>query len=233
MILRPLTLKPWLVAMALAVMAGSVVLAEYLRPDRYWADKIGTPEFESIMPASFGDWVALPNSNQRVVNPVVEESLKRIYSQTFSRAYIHKPTGRVIMLSIAYGRDQTNDTQLHTPDQCYPSQGFKVHSFTHTDIATKLGTVRAVRLETSMGDRVEPLTYFLRVGEGVARSSKERNLERIRLALQGYLTDGMLFRVSEVTRNPDAFDLQQRFINEALLAVEPSKRRFLTGALGT
>lgn len=233
MILRPLTLKPWLVAMALALMAGSVVLAEYLRPNHYWADKIGTPEFESIMPTSFGEWVAVPYGNQRVVNPVVEESLKRIYSQTFSRAYVHKPTGRIIMLSIAYGRDQTNDTQLHTPDQCYPSQGFKVHSFAHTDIATSLGTVRAVRLETSMGERIEPLTYFLRVGEGIARGSKERNFERIRLALQGYLTDGMLFRVSEITRNPDAFALQQRFINDALLAVSPDKRHFLTGALGT
>jgi EpsI family protein len=231
--IRRLTLKPIVLTAAVAVMLGAVALAETLRPTKYWADHTGEPHYEQIVPHQFGDWEELPYGNRAVVNPVQEESLKRLYSQTFARTYVNKKLGRAIMLSIAYGRDQTNDTQLHTPEQCYPSQGFRVEQREDVDVPSPFGAIKATRVVTTMGTaRTEPLTYFIRVGDTVARGSKERNVERIKLALKGYLVDGTLFRVSEVNPKAEAFGLQNQFINDLLKALPEHDRGFLIGQRG-
>lgn len=230
---KPATIKLGAVAAVLAIMLGSVAMAELLKPRKYWADVIGDPHYETLIPRQFGDWQELPHANRVVVNPVQEENLMRLYSETFARTFVHKPTGRLIMLSIAYGRDQSNDTQLHTPEACYPSQGFKVENRTEHAVDSGFGPIDAVQLMTTMGpQRTEPLTFFVRVGDGVARGSRDRNLARIRMALQGYRVDGMLFRVSEVTKRDNAFELQDLFIHDLLQAVGPEGRRRIIGSAG-
>lgn len=233
MLFKPATLKLGTVAVVLAIMLGSVAMAELLKPRKYWADVIGDPHYETLIPRQFGDWRELPHANRVVVNPVQEENLMRLYSETFARTFVHKPTGRLIMLSIAYGRDQSNDTQLHTPEACYPSQGFKVENRTEHSVNSDFGPIASVQLMTTMGpQRTEPLTFFVRVGDGVARGSRDRNLARIRMALQGYRVDGMLFRVSEVTKRSNAFELQDLFIHDLLNAVGPDGRRRIIGRAG-
>lgn len=229
-LIRPFSIKPLVLVVAIGMMAGAVALAESLKPRKFWADHTGEPDYEKIIPRQFGEWEELPYGNRAVVNPVQEDSLKRIYSQTFARSFVNKRLRRVVMLSIAYGRDQSNDTQLHTPDMCYPSQGFKVEQREDVDVPSAFGAIQATRLLTTMGtDRTEPLTYFIRVGDTVARGSKARNVERIKLALQGYLVDGTLFRVSEVTRKPQSFDLQNQFIADLLKAMPAHDRGYLIG----
>lgn len=229
-VLKPFQLKPWVLAAATAIMLGSVGLAEVLKPNHYWADHIGEPDYKTVVPMRFGEWEGIPYVASRVVNPVQEEGLRRIYSQTFARTFVHMPTGRAIMLSIAYGRDQSNDTQLHTPDQCYPSQGFKITERKEVSVPTSFGPIKTVQLNTFLGsERVEPLTYFVRVGDEVARGSRERNLARIHMAMRGYLVDGTLVRVSEVTRRDDAHQLQEQFIADFLSALKPEHRRYVIG----
>lgn len=233
-IFKPSSLKAAVLAAVIAIMLGSVALAEAMRPDKFWADFTGEPQYADVIPHQFGDWHELQYGSSVVVDPVQEENLKRIYSQTFARSFVNKSTGRVVMLSIAYGRDQSNDTQLHTPDQCYPSQGFRVDDNRAEDIATPFGPIKATRLKTSMGsERKEPLTFFIRVGDGIARGSKERNLERIKLAMRGYRVDGMLFRVSEVTRRDDAFQVQDQFINDLLKSLPSKQRNYIIGSQGS
>lgn len=229
-VLKPLQLKPAVLVIAAAIMLGSVAVASILKPDHYWADHIGAPDYETVIPERFGDWEALPYATSRVVNPVQEESLKRLYSQTFARSFLHKPTGRVLMLSIAYGRDQSNDTQLHTPEQCYPAQGFKVMERLDVSVPSAFGEIKSVQMKTYMGtDRVEPLIYFVRVGDKVARGSRERNLTRIHMAIKGFLVDGTLVRVSEVTRRDDSHKLQAQFIAELVSALKAEDRRYVIG----
>jgi EpsI family protein len=221
------------VLVAVGVMFGSVAVSEIVKPRKHWADVVGDPHYEKIIPKQFGDWVALPDRGGSVVNPVQEERLMELYSETLARAYVHKPTGRVLMLSIAYGKDQSTDTQLHTPEQCYPSQGFKVLQTENHDLNTSQGRIPAVRMLTALGEqRAEPLTYFVRVGDGVARGSKERNLARLNMGLRGFLIDGMLFRVSEVTKDPSSFALQDRFIQDLLGHVSPPVRERIIGKTG-
>ncbi|RZL02119.1 MAG: EpsI family protein [Rubrivivax sp.] len=231
MLFSPPRIKLGALLAAVAIMAGSVASAELLKPRKYWADVIGEPHYAKLVPTHFGDWEEMPYALKTVVNPVQEENLMRLYSETFARAYVHRPTGRRIMLSIAYGRDQSNDTQLHTPEACYPSQGFRVENRTEHTVPSRFGPIEAVRLMTTMGPRrTEPLTFFVRVGDGVARGSRDRNLLRIKMALDGYRSDGMLFRVSEVTRQAQPFELQDQFIQDLLISMKPDDRRRIMGA---
>ena len=234
MVLKPPRIKPGVLLVAVAIMVGSVAAAELLKPRKFWADVIGEPRYAALLPTHFGDWRELPHAVKTVVNPVQEENLMRLYSETFARTYLHVPSGRRIMLSIAYGRDQSNDTQLHTPEACYPSQGFRVEERSDHTVESSFGPIEAVRLMTTMGPRrTEPLTFFVRGGDGVSRGSRDRNLARIRMALKGYRSDGMLFRVSEVTRLPRPYDLQDLFIQDLLNAMGPDDRRRIIGAQGS
>lgn len=233
MMYSPMKIKLTHVLVAVGLMLGAVAVSEAVKPRKHWADVVGDPHYEKIIPNQFGDWVALDNMGRTVVNPVQEQRLMELYSETLARAYVHKPTGRVLMLSIAYGKDQSTDTQLHTPEQCYPSQGFKVLQTEDHDLMTPQGRIPAVRMLTALGEqRSEPLTFFVRVGDGLARGSKERNLARLHMGLQGFLIDGMLFRISEVTQDPSSFDLQDRFIKDLLSNVSQPVRERLIGKQG-
>jgi EpsI family protein len=234
MIFKKISLKPGVLVLAVGLMLGSVGASEWAKPVKHWSDAIGTPEYAKLLPMSFGEWQGLENSGRAMVNPVQEQRLMELYTETLARAYVNKRTGRVMMLSVAYGKDQSSDTQLHTPEQCYPSQGFKVLERLEYDIQTPFATIPAVRMLTTMGDhRAEPLTYFIRVGNGLVRGSKDRNLARLDMAIKGYLVDGMLFRVSEVTTAADSHDLQERFIKEMLNALSTEARGRVIGGLAT
>ncbi|MBC7701831.1 exosortase C-terminal domain/associated protein EpsI [Aquabacterium sp.] len=234
MLFKQSQIRTNLLVFALILMLGSVALAEMVKPRKYWADVIGEPHYSTLIPHQFGDWQAIPNGGKAMVNPVQEENLMRLYSETFARSYVNTRTKRIIMLSIAYGRDQSNDTQLHTPEACYPSQGFRVESRTEHTVASKFGPLESVRLMTTMGTRrTEPLTFFVRVGDEVARGSRDRNLARIKMAFKGYRVDGMLFRVSEVTKRDGAYELQDQFISDLLSALSPEGRRRVIGSVGT
>ncbi|MDE2076526.1 MAG: EpsI family protein [Burkholderiales bacterium] len=227
--LRPMSLRPLYLILFVGLMALSWLLAEQLRPHRYWSDEIGNPHYADLLPASFGDWVDLPEASAAVVNPVQAEMLDRIYSETVARTYVNRRSGRVLMLSLAYGRDQSTDTQLHTPDMCYPSQGFRVDQMVRAPLSTPWGAIKAVRMHAVMGERVEPITYFVRTGNRVTDGSLERNLTRLGLAIRGYKMDGLLFRVSEVTENPDAFEVQSRFIDQLLATLSAEDRAKFIG----
>ena len=209
-----MSIKPILVVVALGLMGLAWSAAELLRPHAYWADEIGNPQYAHLLPQQFGDWVSVPEASAAVVNPVQAEMIDRIYSETVARGYMNRKTGRILMLSLAYGRDQSTDTQLHTPDMCYPSQGFRVEAFNKHPLATPWGHLPAVQMRTVLGQRVEPLTYLVRTGDVVTDGSLQRNLARLGLAVRGYKMDGLLIRVSEVTSSADAFAVQEQFLNE-------------------
>lgn len=231
--LKASSVRPVLVAAAVAVMLGAVVTAEALKPRKYWADVIGDVRYENIAPRSFGDWEEVAFASKAVVDPVQAETLSLIYNETVARTYRHKPTGRFIMLSLAYGRNQSTDTQLHTPEQCYPSQGFRVDQTRGHLIKTPFGDLKSVQMQTTMGPRNEPLTYFIRVGDEVVRGSKERNLARLHMAVRGYLVDGLLVRVSEITNRADSFDLQDKFVADFLSKLNARDRGRVIGASGS
>jgi EpsI family protein len=186
---------------------------------------------EKLVPASFLGWRVLSDGGAQVVNPQAQEELDKLYSQLFTRTYISED-GYRIMLSIAYGNEQRGDLELHRPDVCYPAQGFTITAQRRSAISTGGGKVNVERLEAQQGTRVEPITYWVRIGEQniIGISLFGRRLEDLRFALKGHVPDGLLFRVSSIDEQRErAFARQDKFVSDLLSAVGPSGRMKLAG----
>lgn len=187
---------------------------------------------EDIVPKQFGDWRELPQRSVQVVNPQTKELLDKLYSQILTRTYVNSQ-GYQIMLSVAYGDDQRGALQAHKPEVCYPAQGFKLISNVEAPVGTPFGNIAARRLNTSMGARVEPVTYWFTVGDTAVKNKLEKRMVEIKLGLTGQIPDGLLFRVSSIDPSTQrAFVQQDKFVADLLEAVNPTDRQRLSGLRG-
>jgi len=215
------------IIIALLMLAASGI-AVALRPTQLMAD-IGTSlDLEEIVPQTFGDWQELRQSGQ-IVNPQLQQSLDKFYAQILSRLYVNSK-GEAIMLSIAYGKDQSDEKQVHYPEVCYPAQGFHVLSTEKGSAKTDFGDIRVKRLLTELGARKEPITYWTTVGQHVVLSGFEAKKAQLSYGFSGYVPDGLIFRVSSVDNDSEkAFKLQQTFISDLIKNISPSDRLRLAG----
>ncbi len=86
------------------------------------------PPLAELIPNEFAGWQTdIAACNALIVNPEQQALLETLYSDTLSRTYIHT-SGRRVMLSLAYGANQSRATQVHRPEVCYPAQGFALGS---------------------------------------------------------------------------------------------------------
>ncbi len=212
-----------------ALMCGASVAGFAVRPTAKAADRGKAISLEAIVPKGFGDWQELPDQGAQVVNPQTKEMLDKLYSQMLTRTYVNKQ-GYRIMLSMAYGDDQRGSLQAHKPEICYPAQGFKLLSNEKNQLATPYGNIEVRQLNTSLGPRAEPVTYWFTVGDQVIQNKLEKRLAEIRLGLTGQVPDGLLFRVSSIDTNPSrAFTMHQAFTADLLGNVPPAARKRLSG----
>ena len=166
----------------------------------------------------------------QIVDPQQKEMLDRIYSQLLSRTYVNAQ-GYRIMLSIAYGSDQTDTAQVHRPELCYPAQGFILHERNADTMQIGAGSIPVTRLATSHGQRQEPVTYWIMIGETVIKSGTfDKKLTELSYGLKGQIPDGILIRVSSIDGDKTrAYEMQDRFSKQMLEAVPPEMRRRLAG----
>ncbi len=183
----------------------------------------------TLIPQQFGEWRALPESHGQVINPQQTAMLSKLYSQTLSRSYINAKT-EVVMLSIAYGANQSDTVSLHYPEVCYPAQGFTVAAKQKMELTMPQGTIRATQLMTQLGNRSEPVTYWSTLGNQVVQRGPETKLAQLRYGLQGQIPDGLIFRVSSLGREPAAgYALQSAFAQQLLASLTNDQRQFLAG----
>jgi EpsI family protein len=134
------------------------------------------------------------------------------------------------MLSLAYGDDQRGGLAAHKPEVCYPAQGFALLGMNEFALQTPFGEIAAKRLNTSLGQRREPVTYWFAVGDTAIKNRVQQRLVEIKLGLTGQIPDGLLFRVSSIDDSPvNAYAQQDAFIKELLGAVPASDRKRLSG----
>lgn len=221
-------------AIVLAIlMVSAAGLAYATKPRNYLSADRPRIDYERVVPKSFGDWEEIRATGAIVANPQQDELLKSLYSQTVSKAYLHKPTGRRIMLSLAYGADQSRQNQVHKPEVCYPAQGFQLTGTKKAVIPTSVGEIPVMRLTARAGERYEPVVYWIRVGDTLVRGAIEQNIARLSFGVKGSIPDGLLFRISEINRDSEkSFELQDRFVADLLEAVTPEDREALIGRRG-
>ena len=215
----------------LALMVVASVLAIALKPTIRMADSGPKINLESLIPKQFGQWKIDETISNGIVNPEVANQLDIIYNQTLSRTYRNE-NGQLVMLSIAYGGNQSRDFQVHRPETCYAAQGFKIESKVKGLLSSPAGDIPVMRIVANQGQRVEPITYWIRIGEKPLRGNLEQGFARLFYGLQGKVADGLLFRVSSLSNNSvEAYNIQTDFVGELLNAVPTAERPKLIGKI--
>lgn len=222
----------WLRMNALAsllLMCAAFTAAHVWKPTRHMADARPKVELEAMFPRAFGDWVVDERMPVQLISPDIEATLNKIYNQTLSRTYVNRRGDRV-MLSVAYGGDQSDATRAHRPEVCYPAQGFQLVSAEDGQIDTGAQTLRIRRLVARLGGRVEPISYWIVVGDRIALSGTEQKMAQLSYSTRGVIPDGMLVRVSTIDPQSDrAFAVHRTFVTQMTGAI---RGEFLTQIVG-
>jgi EpsI family protein len=183
----------------------------------------GDALFEDMVPLAFGGWEMVP-SNALVLPDEDPDSLTRqLYSETVSRLYMGK--NRIpVMLVIAYGDTQSDRLQLHRPEVCYVAVGFEVGGSRRVEMPLVGDEVLPMRgLVARNSQRVEPILYWTRIGDHLPTTGNEQRMAKIRTALDGYVSDGVLVRMSTVGEPTDeTFDALEKFAGEMIRATNPA-----------
>lgn len=225
--------KPLSVSLILcALMLASAGMTKALTPTAKQADSQPRFNLDAMIPSSFAEWQVDTSVVPLKLDPEVQAKLDKLYNQTVTRTYINRDGSRV-MLSIAYGGDQSEGLGLHRPEVCYAAQGFSVESDNVEDLGTAFGRLPVKRLMAVSGERREPISYWITIGSELIKPGIGQKLAQIRLGLTGTVPDGMLVRVSSIGADRAAgYRLQDKFVNDLLNAVSQETRTRLIGAPG-
>jgi len=201
-----------------ASLAGAALLAELARPRRADNARAAVP-LETVFPLAFGAWRADPTVHA-FVRPAEEQGkLYGVYDQVLERAYLDA-TGDRVMLSAAYGSEQSPALQLHRPEICYAAAGFRIDDPRHERLPLPQRNVPVTRLRASLPGRSEPITYWTVLGDTVTSDDGAFRWLQLSQAMSGRVRDGLLVRVSSIGRDAEAgYRLHDRFAAELLQAM--------------
>ena len=207
------------------------VLTVALHPNHKIANPEHQIDLETMIPKQFLDWKLDTSLVPIKISPEVEARLDKIYSQTLTRTYVDEHGDR-IMLSIAYGGEQSSSLQVHRPNVCYSAQGFQINNMVKSSIRASTGNIPVMHMVATQGARIEPITYWITVGDTVVRGWWEQKLAKVKYGLTGEVPDGILVRVSNISSDVlVSYSLHERFINEMLKAMQESDKTKLVGKL--
>lgn len=214
-----------------AVMVLGFIAGELMRPTLRLAEVKPPIQLEQQIPEAFGEWRIDRSIRPILPDPSLQAMLDSLYSQVLARTYINAQ-GQRIMLSIAYGSDQGNEaTAVHRPEFCYSAQGFRVAVLNRERITVGETEVPVARVRATLGQRMEPITYWVTLDETATLPGFGRKWQQIRYGLMGQIPDGMLVRISSISANDQqAFELQQQFIEQMYVAVPADVRNRYFGS---
>lgn len=219
-----------ILGLAMLTAAG---LALALTPRERIADQGPKIKLETMIPKQFGEWKLDETIVPLLADPGQTALINELYNQTLSRTYVNS-AGEKVMLSIAYGGNQSKELQVHKPEVCYVAQGFQIGEMTKSKVDTPIGQIPVMNLVAKQGARNEPITYWIRMGDSVTRGWLEQNLARISYGLTGKVADGMLVRVSSISLDEkQAYKTQQVFLTAMLQGIRKEDQAWLVGKSGS
>ena len=215
--------------LVLVLMLLAFAGAQAWRPHTRLADTRPKVDLETLFPKTFADWTVDDRMPGQLVSPDTLAMLNKIYNQTLSRTYLNSKGDR-IMLSVAYGGDQSDASRAHRPEVCYPAQGFELLSSQNTQLNLGTHPLPVRQLVAKLGNRSEPITYWITVGERITITGTEQKLAQLSYSIRGVIPDGMLVRVSSI--DPDsaaAHHLQGGFVRAMADAIPAAVRPQVMG----
>lgn len=225
-VVKSLEWKFLVVSAAMITAAGAALV---LKPSRLPPDAAAF-DLEDVVRRSFGDWRVDPGVVPIPPAPDVQANLEKLYAQIVNRTYVNS-RGERIMLTIAYGGDQSDALKAHRQEVCYAAQGFEVRNVRHESLRFRDRAVPVTRLLAVRGRRSEPVTYWFTMGDRVVLGRLERLMVQLKFGLSGRIPDGMLVRVSSFSSHPaQAFRGHEEFIGALLGAAREGDVRRLLGS---
>jgi EpsI family protein len=228
--------RPAYLAVGAAMLIASG-LAVALTPTRHDVPE-GTVRLEQSVPSEFGRWKEVKTGYiQMDLAPRDGEERTRDqpYDQTLMRTYV-RDDGAMVMLALAYGRTQRQEVKIHRPELCYVAQGFELKGKTPVQLNLGQGVqINAYHLLATNGQRLEPITYWIRIGDEISMNALQSRLAIFKEGLVGRIPDGILVRVSQIV-SPSAapassFDAQAEFLTDLLAHLDEAGRRALIGRM--
>lgn len=190
---------------------------------------LGDRKLDDVVPQRIGDWKNFPSSN--FVLPKSPGSLAdRLYSQTISRLYLSS-TKLPMIIVIAYGAVQNDLLQLHRPETCYSAIGYTISTSRRRQLPIGGNALLPVRELTASNDsRMEQICYWTRIGDDLPTDGQEQRRVKLMQQLNGYLSDGILVRISTpAPDDPRVFAQLELFAKAMLAAMNPADRMVLIG----
>ena len=227
--------RPHVVIGLLMIAASGAAVA--LTPTRHLMAE-GVVNLEKTIPHEFAGW-------RQVQTPVIQMDLTprdgeltttdKPYDQTLMRTYI-RPDGNAVMLALAWSRSQRQEVKIHRPELCYVAQGFEVKDKHATNLNLgSAGNVTAYRLMTRNDQRMEPITYWIRIGDKISLSALQSRLMIFKEGLKGRVPDGILVRVSQAAppgQNPAPhYQVEEQFLRDLIGSLDAPGRELLRGKL--
>ena len=222
-------LRRRIVLMSLA-MGGAALGARAWRPEATAdAARAGLP-LERLFPREVGPW-QLDRAYEAFVRPAdLAGRRSQMYDQVLERAYLDPREGSSIMLSVAYGRQQSVSLQLHRPDVCYVASGFEVDDRHAARLVLPTHPIPINRMRARKAGRSEPVTYWALLGDTVIADGFDFRLQQLALGLRGQILDGMVVRVSSISTDArEAWRQHERFALALVRAVPEELRARVVG----
>lgn len=220
---------------ALGVAMLLAVIAAYLLTPRLTT--VGNPPLlEEVIPKQFGDWKEIPSPYVQASLAVAREDepdINQPYDQTLMRTY-QNSKGEVVMLALAWGKNQRQEVKIHRPELCYTAQGYKVQSLapvTLANIKGVAGPVTGKRMVAMNRFGGEAVSYWIRIGDIYSESAVDTRWHILKEGLAGRIPDGILVRASVQIR--DAINLEanhtlaEQFLTALVQHLPPSEKSIL------
>ncbi len=218
-------------------MLMAALLAHTLAPHVMVGRRLAEFDLSKVIPRQFAMWTYVPSIG--LVTPTVTDAeddpaprtATAVYDQVLGRGY-RDANGNIVMLMVAYGAAQDSQLKAHRPELCYVAAGFRVSNKSQATVSYHDGSrpLTLTRLIAQRESRLEPLSYWMRIGSEISHGVIDRQLIRLKYGLHGVVPDGVLIRVSTVGLAPQAsFKLQDAFIRDLLAAIRPEDLDFFTG----
>lgn len=222
------------------ILLGAMLLAAFsaaaLRPET--RTRTTQVDLATLVPDQFGPWHRIHTPFMQIdLSPTREDGAPSPYDHTLMRSYVG-PNGEVIMLALAYGAQQRQEVKIHRPELCYVAQGFHVNAPAAESIALSSGrTLQATRMLAESDHRIEPVTYWIRIGDRISHSAWQSRTSIFRAGLAGHVPDGILVRASQAFPRGQAnversFAVQAEFLRDLYQSLDTQARDLVAGSNG-
>jgi EpsI family protein len=213
----------------LLTMGTGALGARALRPHDMVDEARAAVPLESLFPAIIGPWRTDRALDALVLGADLQARSYQSYDQVLERTYVRED-GSQIMMSVAYGRQQSGLFQLHRPEVCYAAFGFQVSEPVPLRLQVSARTLAVTRLYAYKPGRQEPITYWTVLGDEVVADAQEFRWRKVFFGVQGRVLDGMLVRLSSIDADHErAWHQQAQFAALLDRELTPSARARVMG----